>query len=419
VTAELNPVSAVRCKYAGTPECCDPRWHDRAGTEFVGDKCTCGGARQSGKGWSTEKLRGVLANGTLKRSTTRTALQRGAPEKDKLFTRSALVTDITLRGTLVLSGDRADLSRAIDWLMTDRELSIGGQRSTLGRCRWTCSETSPPKLPTGEVVLRLRSPAILVDEFGAATTDLAGAVSDEVARSKGRGRAERHWVRPVTVAGWNGMAGLPKSEEYAVDAGSTVIITDLDEVGAMALSRGLGLRQVEGYGSVELLSRDGVTTREQLPAATAPMSKGEGTRTSSGRHVESITAATQRAAEVDEQTDSVAPIAPDPIPVPVDESGDEPKMSEVEALLNEIGPARTPATLKGLLAQARLVRRWRENGFAEALVRAQVVEPMNNLPWMRNLSQAHQTRVQAVVSAPAEMLAEHLRMIERLIAEQQ
>lgn len=405
VSAVLRPMSATRCKYAGTPECPDGEWHDRAADPSLDLRCECGGTRDPGRGWDTEPVEQALSRLSLTVPTTRTALQGGVPVQDRLFTRPALVTEVVFVGTLVVTGERSALRAMLEWLQTDREVSVGGQRSTLGRCRWTCRETPAPEWPTGDVAVRLRSPAILLDELGAPTTDLVGAVRDRLAEVDGGGSvSEPSWTRPVVVAGWNGMAGLPKPEEYAVDAGSTVVVQGASALAVEALARGLGVRQREGYGEVEIVSTHDLVSpssrANRRVEASGATSGGSADPVASPRHTLDDVPVAQAAPE---QQAALAEADP---AVPAD---------PVRQLVASIGPARADATLKGMRAQARLVRRWRDNGFEANAVRAHVLDPMARLPWMRDLSSAHQEQVKALVAASNPELAGYLDVIETLL----
>lgn len=370
VRAALRAFSQVRCKYPGDG-CTTAGWQDCALDERLGDRCACGSGWEEGRGWDLGPVEDALGQ-PVRVHTTRTALAEGVPRPEQLFTRTSTTTQVRFTGTLVLTGEDETLRPVTEWLATPREVSVGGQRSTLGRCRWSAHVEEPPTPPTGDVALRLRSPAILVDELGASTLDLP----DAVRRLLGDGspaRVARAWVRPVVIGGWNGMAGLPKSEEHAVDAGSTVTLRDLDTAGRDALSRGIGLRQAEGYGEVELVG----ATPPNVPGAPGVCEVAAGSAQSTKT-------------------------ADDPLGV----------------LVARLGPSRTRATLTGMRTQMRAVRRYRENGCGKELIDSRVVSAMPSLPWMRALSEAEQKTVQQVVSAEPGDLQRYLNAVDALLAEE-
>jgi CRISPR-associated protein Csx10 len=209
----------------------------------------CGGGLESGRGYGWQS---GTRTGPPTVAVIRTALNTDGVAKDEqLFTRRALERDMILRGSLlVLDPDR--FSAELVWLRIRRELRVGGQRSVLGLAEWTASDTSaPPGHPIPDhAVLRFTSPAILVDEHGAPTLDpgpeLRRLCPDAVLD-------HGSWLRPVRVGGWHAASGLPKPEDWAVEAGSTFVVNGLPTDASPRLVLGLGLRRLEGYGAVELL----------------------------------------------------------------------------------------------------------------------------------------------------------------------
>lgn len=239
--AELRPMGWARCKY---PDGKHGGW--RENLRNPARRCECGQPLVSGKGWEVPD--GVL---TL---TTRTQLEGGASKDGALFTRRAVAPTVRYSGILRLDGD-VDPGQ-VAWLLEERRLSIGGQRSVMGRCTWMCREVPDPlPLPggSGPFVLTVLQPAILLDRFGASSMDLAGAVRDAVAVAGGRIRlGSKAVVRPMQVSGWHGLAGIPKPTEWALEAGSSVWIDEADVVALEALKTGIGIRRNEGFGAVAI-----------------------------------------------------------------------------------------------------------------------------------------------------------------------
>lgn len=394
--AALRPVSWVTCKY---PEAgCFTGWHDLAA---VIDECPdCGGSLESARGW-------VIPPGWSV-GTVRTALKNGAAKDDQLYTRRAMRTTVRFVGTLILR-DGPALTDQIAWLTTPREISVGGQLSTMGRCRWTCSvvqSDAPTDLTTGAVVLRLLSPAILVNTYGGPTLDLGGAVMDAAQRNGGSATVRRVWRRPTEVSGWNGIAGLPKPEEWAVAAGSTALISDLDSAAAAVLARGIGLRRLEGYGETMLLPVSQIQTRHQdePPEWTTP---GWG-RTFAARPAEHVPLRTL--------TTSPAPQPPAEASAVSSPEPSETKPDPVEVALARITDAdQRAATLKGVLAQAGMVRRLRENRFPESIIEGRIDE-LVSLPWMSQLAGPIRDELTRLLKSPD--LADHVRSMQRLQGEQ-
>ena len=239
--AELRPMGWARCKY---PDQNHGGW--RENLRSPARHCQCTQPLVAGKGW--ELPDGVM---TL---TTRTQLEGGAAKDGALFTRRAVSPRVRYSGLLRIDGD-IDQAQ-MEWLLANRRISIGGQRSVMGRCTWTC-RTVPDPLPlpdgTGPFVLTVLQPAILLDRFGASSMDLAGAVRDLAKKAGGQLRlGPEVVVRTTQVSGWHGLAGIPKPTEWALEAGSAVWIEQADAAALNALRPGIGIRRNEGYGAVSI-----------------------------------------------------------------------------------------------------------------------------------------------------------------------
>lgn len=340
VSAELQAMSWGRCKYR-TADDCPAGWVDRAlepSTTCPG----CGAPWQGGKGWSVPREWTV--------ATTRTALTpRGTAKDAQLFTREALRREVILAGVVELDGLSEADSRIVEqWLCTPRRLSVGGQRSTLGRVTWTCERSEAPAVAAdARHVVRLTTPAILVDGYGAASIDLAGAVRQRIELVGGSGQVGRSWVRSGTLSGWHGIAGIPKSEEWIVEAGSTVVVDGCDDAALSALARGIGLRQREGYGALAVLTRH-QAAELILTANGNPHDDHDDACRGSGD------------------------------PAPALPSG------PVEALLDLLPDEGRAATLRAVLQAARNSLRTRNDGLPAVILDTRVTAAMSQ-PWARDL----------------------------------
>lgn len=267
----LEPISARRCKYP-TPAC-QAAWQDLAQQDKPLKKCpTCGGALDTGRGWAwTETPRTV--------HVTRTALAPDETARDEqLFTRRAVRSRTVLRGSVVVLNPHAH-TEDLAWLTQPRELRIGGQRSHLGQAAWTCAQSldqgalsesdASRTVSLDRVTIRTLSPLILIDDFGAPTLDLAPTLR----RHWPSARVVEAWVRPARVSGWHVASGLPKPEDLACEAGSTFVIEGLPTHATRQLVLGLGLRRLEGFGEIEVVTTEGRLTAPRSamePAAASP-----------------------------------------------------------------------------------------------------------------------------------------------------
>lgn len=352
--AELIPLSFVRCKYPQPG--CPNGWHDQVRALIV-DCPNCGRPLISGKGWAVDPA--------WTTRQTRTALQAGVAVDDQLFTRRAMAAHLTYAGSVRL---RDPDPQALDWLSQQRVLAVGGQRSTLGRCVWAVQEAEEVMRPAvSRLRLVLRSRTILIGEYGQATTDLAGALTETLARvGDSTGGVERIWTRPDLVTGWHGLAGIPKPEERALAAGSTAVLTNWGDAALDQLEQGLGIRRLEGYGQVEILSGDSGPRYDDLN----PLEDG-------------TTPASSREPAPPQPSDGPQPGVPD-------------WKAQIDDLLT-IAPDRGRTT-NGLLAQARAVQRLRER-YPESMVQARIDDTVN-LPWARELSGKAQSMALAILRLP-------------------
>lgn len=373
--AEFRPLSWVRCKYP-TGAQCSGDWHDQM-TDVpadVTDELTahCPGCQRP---W--EYARGWEIPTEFSTAITRTALTRGVAADSQLFTRRALRsasarngTPLILEGTIRLARDAPDT--VTEWLTKRRQLRLGGQRSTMGHCTWTAevqqTPTGPPISASASMAVRLVSPAILVDRFGAASLDLTSALQTAIDTSGGSGTVIRQWVRPEVVSGWHGLAGLPKPEEWGLAAGSCALVRKVDNSSLEAIMAGVGLRRAEGYGRVVVVPLERAN-RLIDPNRLTPVDLG----------VE------------DEPPSAVQGRGRDRAGTPA------PSTSVEQLLRSLLGNPLWNATLKGLRDAAAAVHRLQSRAFPDHVVRSRI-ETIKTLPWMRDLPADLQDQVVRVLT---------------------
>lgn len=139
-------------------------------------------------------------------------------------------------------------------------LRLGGGRSTHGLATITVDQNAVPdgaETVGNDVVLRLASPGIFVDEFGfpadrPSIPDLCGLLG--LKKEQIRLLDEDVWVRWIEVGGWHAASGLPKPRERAVAPGSTFRIrcdAAPDPASLVTvMATGIGLRRREGFGAL-------------------------------------------------------------------------------------------------------------------------------------------------------------------------
>ena len=247
--ALFQPVSTLLCKYQNLPNCHD-FFFDVALKNDEPEPCpACGGSLRYGKGWS------VPSHWTSNITTT-ALTERGVALEHNLFSREVFKGDVTFQGTVRINRESLYYDMAVKWITTDRRISIGGKRSVLGRVRWkaTKMDTPPPNVTPPQdsnlVALYLRSPAILVDDLGFPELDLKEWLLD---RASHGGEVVDTWIRPTTESGWNSIAGMPKPTEWAIAPGSAALLRGWDTETLRDLGQGIGLRQNEGFGEVQLV----------------------------------------------------------------------------------------------------------------------------------------------------------------------
>lgn len=261
----VTPLTAIWCKYPSTPACA--AWSADAAAD--GDAATC---PHCGKG--TETGKGEVA-GVRVRRIMRTRLDTDGRALDgNLFARHELESGLTYRGHL--AGQHP-------WLAQPREIWLGGRTSTSGladiRVAGEPAGPAGPAIrasprPDGALVIRLTSPAVIVDDAGRPALDPAREVLRVLGMEAAALRASQCWTRPVRVGGWHAASGLPKPVEVAMAMGSAAVLhfsqqPSQDQLRRLA-SDGIGLRRIEGFGTVDINPQPW-----QRPAAPPPAQPAE------------------------------------------------------------------------------------------------------------------------------------------------
>jgi CRISPR-associated protein Csx10 len=240
----VTPLTATWCKYPSTPAC--GQWSADAAVD--GDIIVC---PHCGKG--TENGKGEVA-GARTRRVMRTRLDSSGRAADgNLFARHELEPGLTYRG--VLSGQHP-------WLAEPQEIWLGGRTTTSGLASIRIDDEPPASpdpvpagspRPDGAVIIKLTSPAVIVDDAGRPTLDPASEILRVLGMKTAALHASRCWTRPVRVGGWHAASGLPKPVELAMSMGSVIVLhfredPTQDQLQHLAC-HGIGLRRVEGFGT--------------------------------------------------------------------------------------------------------------------------------------------------------------------------
>ncbi|GAA0543976.1 type III-B CRISPR module-associated Cmr3 family protein [Actinomadura livida] len=249
----VAPLSVRRCKYPKDPHCAAVAV-DAAFLEEVSNRCpSCDGALEAGRGEVENLPANVLTE------TTRVRLTDGETAAEgMLFTRQAMQS--TPGRALTLTGAIAAAHGDVpDWLKQPRRVLLGGRRSTGGAADLATGHgrAEPAADGDGRIVMRLLSPAVLVDAAARPAREPDAGLLSEILGVPVT--VARSWTRVTTAGGWHAASNLPKSTDLAVAAGSVFELLLPDgPPGADALRRlllrGIGLRRAEGYGWIEIAS---------------------------------------------------------------------------------------------------------------------------------------------------------------------
>ncbi|MER7077268.1 CRISPR-associated protein Csx10 [Saccharopolyspora kobensis] len=238
------PLSVQVHKYE--PErTCQKLWWDAALGEIAEDCPDCRYPLEFSKGQS----RGSVD------FTTRimTALSTDGVAKDgHLFRQKALRQDQRMHGWLY--GEAVAALKLNDTPITS--VLLGSRRSLRGSATVELEHDAVPEPVEcigNDIILRLASPGVFVDDFG-----LPSQVPNLIELTHVLGvkaiNVDQHWTRWDEVGGWHAASGLPKPAERAVAAGSTYRVRCAEQPSETALralmARGVGLRRREGFGAL-------------------------------------------------------------------------------------------------------------------------------------------------------------------------
>ncbi len=237
------PLSVRVHKYAPQDNC-QQLWWDEALGESASNCPKCQSPLERSKG----QPRGSVHTTTR----TMTALSTDGVALDgSLFSQRALSTGLRLQGWLCGAAVR---SLHLDGSPIT-ELLLGSRRSLRGRATVEFDTEAVPEPVENEgndVVLRLASPGVFVDDYGLPSAKPSSAELSEVLGVQVLDI--REWVRWEEAGGWHAASGLPKPVEQTVAAGSTYRVRcaekPSDEALRHLMARGVGLRRREGYGAL-------------------------------------------------------------------------------------------------------------------------------------------------------------------------
>lgn len=258
----IVPLSVRMCKYKPTSDC--ETWHvddaektKQADGQNLSECKFCGGATEYSKGGMAGPYED--RDNQLRGQRVRTAIDpdTGSSKKGALYTQQALNGGLFFNGRITrldtLSDDARDVFSSWFTTLKGKSIRLGRGRSVMGEAKVTDireQDEETPNVSPGLHILRCRTPLILLDDAGRATTQ----ISFELVRHGVKTPVVREWTRPVLVGGWHGVSGLPKPTDYALVAGTTYVIdvhTDEVEAWLKILAYGLGYRRREGFGALD------------------------------------------------------------------------------------------------------------------------------------------------------------------------
>lgn len=241
-------------------------------TAVDGDLATCPvckGQLEFSKG----ELRPPASGRSVRRADLHVAIDAdGVAEDGKLFEQQVIDPSVVsqFRGHLV--GE----AKLLETLAEYDTIEIGAARSTHGAARVKIEVGKEESFPTLDVsdktlILRLASPAILVNRLGRATVNpkvelerLLDVDIDEVNLAPSSPR----WT---VEGGWHAASSVFKPEELALAAGTTFVARLKEQPTPERLKelarRGLGLRRHEGFGA--LTGAPTLSAKVHTPSTTA------------------------------------------------------------------------------------------------------------------------------------------------------
>lgn len=378
--AELSLAAASfgRCKYrdfGGCEATVDDAFDALEGAATA-SSCRCEVGWEFGKGWTGgEHLRGARTSTQL--------TEHGRARTSALFTREFVRPDQReFTGTLTVRPGHELSQETIDWLASGIRLRLGGRRTVQGGAQFTArpadGHTAGLDALTrsdGRAVLRLASAAIVVDEFGAPTTDIGPALR-ALLGSQAQVEESRAWPRTDRITTWHARARLPRPVETALAAGSTWVVSGLPPDARALLAGGIGLRTGEGYGQAVVLEAPGDAERFGVPALGV---------TQPEEPEASVAGADTRLGQEDPA---------DPAP--------EPRRSRTQDLMDDLEAAGRPEVIAKLWLQAKLLadlppshRKALRSGRADQAL---------NYPWAQSLSSALRADIRALLAEEDDLV---------------
>lgn len=251
------PVSlaVVRHKYAAEAAC-DPVEIDEAVSPNHPPICTtCKHPWESRPG-----LRDGDGAATQRHTSAPMDPATGRAKDGDLFTRDAMRPQ-HLSGSII--GPEGLLS-TLEKCVPHGLISFGARRTTHGLSTVSFgAPIDPPMVASKELVIRLASPAVLVDAQGRPTLELDCTQLGEILGMPVT--VKRRWVRWDQVSGWHAASGLPKPGELVAAAGCTYVVEcpqAPDRAKVVALfEHGVGIRRHEGFGHLTGATRLALTAR--------------------------------------------------------------------------------------------------------------------------------------------------------------
>ncbi len=235
-------LAVLRHKYALTTACTFAEYDAATAADPTGvPSCACGDPLEPAKGQVDD------ADSLIRRHTSVSVDPSGAAYVGQLFSRDSLRARTVVRGEVV--GDDALLAVLAGF----DQVSVGGRRTTHGLADVALAPADPiqPELrDDGDLVIRLGSPAVFVDDEGRPMDTPSERELREILGVDAR--VTHAWSRWGLVGGYHAASGLPKHTEVCVTAGSTYLVHPdspvTPECIARMVRRGLGLRRHEGFG---------------------------------------------------------------------------------------------------------------------------------------------------------------------------
>jgi len=275
--SSVQPLSVRVCKYA--PAHCSP-WYADAAFPAATDAAAPPGDWDDNAGhWRSSRGEVVGAGGTRVPSDpiTSTAVEprTGTAKEANLFSRDSLRPGLVFTGSV--AGDDAGLQLLAAAVADLERLELGGRSSVMGSARLFLTGPESPVLPdrsADRVVLRLNSPAFLVDDAGRPTLNVVG----KPGQRRFSGEVERVWTRSLIdgTGGFHGASRLPKPVDVGLAAGTTIVLRPSGaDVGVVTslITDGIGLRRPEGFGWVEIATGPWEPTPAEAPGGTVPVNE--------------------------------------------------------------------------------------------------------------------------------------------------